>query len=773
MKYRFYFILFLLLFVESSFLFAQEKKNILILNSYHKGLQWSDDIVEGINDGLSEFVDQKELYIEFIDSKRFNTNDKYFYALYKLYKAKYNAIKLDVVIVSDDFALEFSLQYGDSLFGDIPIVFCGINNPHNYPQNYSGVLEDIKYIDNFELIEKVHSDYSKIYFIVDKTRTGKIIYDRAYKEYLSTNDRFQYVFLRDYSFDELFDRVSRIDENSIIFLTAFTKDNKGEYCSYNELIENLKKHAKVPIYGSWDFYLGKGIVGGKIISGYNQGYRASSIANEILNGASPQNIGIELSESEYKFDYKELKIQGIKKKNLPNGSLIINHPLFFLKDHKPLSIFIGVIILLLIILVLILWAYVVIRKRKIKEERRYNRRLELNSEKLLLAKKKAEEADRLKAAFLANMSHELRTPMNGIIGFSKLIIDSEDLSDELRDRYLNIIHKSGNILLDLVNDIIDLSKIEARQLKLNYSNFKLEELIDELLNIFIAERDYLNKNEIKLLAEKEYEYKDLSIYSDSNRIRQVLYNLLTNALKFTSKGSIKFGYYIEKPNIVFFVKDTGIGLTEIEKEIIFKRFRQVDDKTTRRYGGSGIGLTISQGIVENLKGEIWVESQKKGENKATTSGSTFYFSIPYLPIVVKSGNDKLKTNSKDYIWPEKTILIVEDAIISYDLLTKFLKDAQVGFLHAEDGQKAVDICKSNDKIDLVLMDIQLPVLDGLEATAQIKEFKPELPIIAQTANVMDDDKPNILAAGCDDYISKPINRMELLKKIDKFLKPKM
>jgi signal transduction histidine kinase/CheY-like chemotaxis protein len=742
---------------------SAEKKNILILNSYHKGLKWTDELVGGINQGLSELNFEKEIFTEYIDSKRFFENDNYYQALFELLKVKYYKIQLDLVIPTDDYALNFLLAYRDSLFKKVPVVFCGINNNHNYPQSYSGVLENIEYIDNFKLIKQLHPNYSKIYFIVDNTKTGNIIYDRAFRMYLSTNNEYRYEFVRDYSFDELFKKVSELDDDAVILLTAFTKDKNGDYRSYDEIIHELKLHSKAPIYGVWDFFLGEGIVGGKLISAHDHGCKTSIIANRVLSGENIQNIDVEISESNYKFDYQELKNNKISRNLLPKGSKIINHPFAFIIKNKELSVYFSIILILLLVTIIVLWLYILNRKRKIREERRYNKTIELNNEKLQFAKENAEESDRLKSAFLANISHELRTPMNGIIGFSKLIIDSKDIDPDTQRKYLNMIYQSGYILLNLVNDIIDLSKIESKQLKFNNTEFKLDVLIDELLEFFISERDNLYKGNIKIIAEKEYEFKELYIYSDSNRIRQVLYNLIHNALKFTSEGSIKFGYYIEPPSIVFFVKDTGIGLTQIEKEIIFERFRQVDDKTTRRYGGSGIGLSISKGIVENFNGKIWVESEK-GE------GSTFYFSIPYNPI--KSDYvvvDRVK-NYKEYAWTGKTLLIVEDSIVSYELLTKFLKDAQVNFIHASDGEQAVRFCKNKEHIDLVLMDIQLPILDGLEATRQIKICKPELPIIAQTANAMDDDRSNIIAAGCDDYIAKPINRLELLQKIDKYLK---
>lgn len=741
---------------------ANNKKNVLIINSYHKGLKWSDDIIEGINQGLSESEYDIEIYTEFLDSKRFIDTKDYHICLSQLYQAKYKKVDLDVIIVSDDFALAFMLEQRDSLFGKVPTVFCGINNPHCYTETYTGVLENIECVENFKIIRDLHPDYSKIYFIVDNTTTGNIIHERAYRLNLTTTDKFRYEFVRDYTFKELFKKVEELDKNAVIFLTAFTKDREGEYCSYNEIITNVTNHSKVPIYGAWDFYLDKGMVGGKLIKGFNQGYDAAQMANRILEGTSLNQIDIEISKAEYLFDYKALRKFKISKRQLPDNSIVINYPFSFIFENRQQTIFWGIIFILLLTVIIILIAYIIYRKKKITEISTYNKKIELNNEKLQIAKEKAEESDRLKSAFLANMSHELRTPMNGIIGFSKLIIDATDMSQQTLKKYLNIIHKSGYILLNLVNDIIDLSKIESMQLKLNFTKFKLNELIDELLSFFISEKESAGKTELEITVEKDNLSKDLTIYSDSNRIRQVLYNLLNNALKFTEKGYIKFGYSIENENIIFFVKDTGIGMSDVDKEIIFERFRQIDDKTTRKYGGSGIGLTVSKGIVENLQGKIWVESQKG-------VGSSFYFTIPFKPIKIKKQKVSEDLNHKNFAWPGKTILIVEDSAVSYELLTKFLRDAEVSFLHASDGEQAVELCKNNTDIDLVLMDIQLPIMDGLEATSIIKKDKPTIPIIAQTANAMEEDEPNIMSAGCDNYISKPINRLELLQKIDKYL----
>ncbi|MBI9052249.1 MAG: response regulator [Bacteroidales bacterium] len=740
---------------------AAEKKNVLILNSYHKGLQWTDEIQKGIKTGLNSSKLEKEIYTEFFDSKRF-FDASYKQVLVDYLMNKYQNLKFDIIILSDDYALTFLFENRDSLFGDVPVVFSGINNPHIYPSSYTGILEDIKYIESFELIKKLHPNYSKIYFIVDETKTGNIIYDRAFRLYLPEQGEFNYEFLRNYSFDELFEKVSALDDNAVLMLTAFTKDRNNEYCSYDDIIKNLRKHTKLPIYGSWDFYLGNGIVGGKLNSGYNQGLRAGEIANQVLEGKNINEINIEISHSKYYFDYVELKSHKIKRRYLPKSSIIINHPLSFLVENKQQTIFFSIISILLLIIIMILWFFLMLKKRKNNEEIKFRKNLEISNEKLLLAKEKIEESNRLKTAFIANMSHEFRTPMNGIIGFSELLKDDSKIDNETKKRYFEIIQESGRILLNLVDDIIDLSRIESSKLRLNYKEFKIADVLDELLSFIISERDNLKKDNIKILLEKEFDYQNLVIYSDKDRLKQVLHNLLSNALKFTSKGSIRFGFYIESPNIVFFVKDTGIGLSDDERGIIFDQFRQVEDYGTRKFGGSGLGLSLSKGIVENLKGHIWVDSEK-GE------GSTFLFSIPYKMSPEFKNEAKEKSHESNYEWPNKTILIVEDAIISYQLLTKFLKDCKVSFLHAEDGEQAVKMCNINDDIDLVLMDVQLPIMNGLEATRQIKLMKPNLPIIAQTANAMVDDRANIINAGCDDYIAKPINRYELYEKINNFL----
>jgi PAS domain S-box-containing protein len=381
-------------------------------------------------------------------------------------------------------------------------------------------------------------------------------------------------------------------------------------------------------------------------------------------------------------------------------------------------------------------------------------------EKLLRAKNKAEESDRLKSAFLANTSHEIRTPMNAIMGFSRLLQSDDELGKEKRDEYTNNIIEKGEQLLQIINDIIDVSKIEANQLNIKKSRFSLNNIMDEIYADFTKNQKVNEK--IAFILSKEVKNGNY-IKLDQNRLKQILHNLLSNAFKYTDEGTIEFGYKLkDKETILFFVKDTGIGIDKDKQKIIFDSFRKSDKSATRLYGGTGLGLSISKALVELMGGTIWVESK-------LNSGAEFYFTLPYDPVhKVKKEKSKEKDH-EEYEWVDKNILIVEDDLLSYEYLKEILKATKAHILHAKDGQSAIKQCKENDTIDLVLMDIQLPGIDGNTATQEIRKFNPDLPIIAQTAYALKEEKSKILEAGCNDYVAKPINEKKLYKKIDKLI----
>jgi PAS domain S-box-containing protein len=408
------------------------------------------------------------------------------------------------------------------------------------------------------------------------------------------------------------------------------------------------------------------------------------------------------------------------------------------------------------------------RKKNEEEIKNYSEKLAIQNVKLKLindelkaAKEKAEESDKLKSAFLANMSHEIRTPMNAILGFATLI-RNRVLTEEKRRDYIDLINSNCRQLLHIITDIIDISKIEAGQISIFNKNFPLNKLMNDLYLNYKNQVEILKKP-IQFVLNNGLRNEDSAIFTDKVRLEQILSNLLSNALKFTEKGTIELGYQIDrKRDIVFYVKDTGIGISESEAKVIFDRFRQVSSSYSKIYGGTGLGLSISKGLVEKLGGKIWVQSELE-------KGSIFYFSLPYKPGILLEKPAETDY-SKTYNWMGKTLLIAEDEEANYNLLATILDPTKIRIIWVTTGREAIEKCKADPSIDLVLMDMKMPDINGFESTEQIKLLRQELPIIAQTAYAMSTDEENCLSAGCDDYISKPLRIDDLLSKIDKYLR---
>lgn len=386
------------------------------------------------------------------------------------------------------------------------------------------------------------------------------------------------------------------------------------------------------------------------------------------------------------------------------------------------------------------------------------------AEKLNAAIARAEESDRLKSMFLSNMSHDIRTPMNAIVGFSEMLMDP-GISQKESTRFLNIIINSGDALLRLINDIIDISKIEAQQLKIIKSDFSLNELLSDLYLSFSEEMSRNKLENFRLVVSKQQPEQDYMLYTDNVRLRQIFSNLIGNALKFTDRGSIEFGYIFSDPKVFcFFVRDSGIGMPKDKLDYIFERFGQIEETHDRNKGGTGLGLAISKSLVELLGGAIWVESE-------VGQGTCFYFTLPAESSTRSSEQpgDNLNVLNLDIInWSNKLILVAEDVDSNYFLIQTILKTTGARMLWAKNGLEAYEMCRENYDIDLVLMDIQMPVMNGYDATREIKKIRPSLPIIAQTAYAMYGEKDKSIDAGCDDYIPKPLKKRKLLSHINRF-----
>jgi len=387
----------------------------------------------------------------------------------------------------------------------------------------------------------------------------------------------------------------------------------------------------------------------------------------------------------------------------------------------------------------------------------------LNQRKLLeKAKVKAEESDKLKSSFLTNLSHEIRTPMNAIIGFSDLL-NNRSLDDTEKQSYLEVIIQSGNNLVSIIDDLIEMSKIDAQQITPNYSSVNLEACLKELhktIKVTIPK-----EKKIEFTLESSFNPLTKRILTDEIKLKQIIVNLLTNAIKFTDEGTVSFGYEVNATDsmIQFTIKDSGLGIDEEHHKIIFDRFRRIDGDYSIKVGGLGLGLAISKAYVEMLGGQISLESK-------VDVGSVFTFTIPliYDDKTVPSSL-KLISDSQFDTKGNETILIAEDDNINYLLLEKIMSLKKYKIIRAVDGLEAVEICKNNNDIDLVLMDIKMPKLNGYEALEQIKKMRPELSIIAQTAYSSSDDIEKIKQAGFAGYITKPLNKEKLFELIHGFL----
>ncbi len=385
------------------------------------------------------------------------------------------------------------------------------------------------------------------------------------------------------------------------------------------------------------------------------------------------------------------------------------------------------------------------------------------------AKEKAEESDRLKTSFLANVSHEIRTPMNAIMGFSELLIAEDHEPTEKKEFKEQIILNSKS-LLRLIDDIIDIAKIEANQVSLDYKGYNLHKILDELQTVYSKLKDEQNKKDVELELEIN-NGEDIFIMTDKIRLQQILSNLIGNALKFTEKGGISFGYKLinddqQQPFLRFYVTDTGIGIPNEAHTYIFDRFRKADLNDDKLFRGTGLGLFISKSLVEKFEGRIWLESVPK-------QGSKFFFEIPYIPAgnedIVESNNDReLTFDSFDF--DGKLILVAEDEDASYTFIEKVMKYTNAKLIRTRNGQETLDVLKTNQQpISLILMDIQMPVMSGFQAIQHIKENNYRIPIIAQTAYALSNQKKEILKTGCDAFLSKPIKSFELLNTIKQYI----
>lgn len=860
---------------------VQGARHILILHSYHQGYEWTDSVQKGIIEKL-KLNPEDTLYVEYLDALR-NRNPEYLNAMVALYDLKYGDVSMDLVLVSDDAALNF-IKGHPELFPKVPVAFCGINNydPGNFKEisGITGVNEGLSIVETLESAMNLRPQAQKIAVVSGSASTEVRNLEIFRNEVRKLDIAPQLNYLTSLEPEPLALALKEYTAEDIVIYLGYMATPSGKSLSARESVAMIQAATPAPIFGYWDFLLPYGVLGGRVVHGISQGESLGEIANRILAGEPSASIPVVMkSPNKCVYNGELLKVYGISPVSLPPKALIINRPVsdimanwdtvskntFFgyemfemhgemmwlldpesgiildandaaltkykyenligmkvseinrltpealqtvlgeIKDKKRNTLnfkhYLGdgsiidveitsypvtvggrtvlfsiihdvtkslqaqrdverlnqtvlasmVTILLMMGIALI---YFVLNTRKRKQ-------LQIA---LYKEKEAAEAADKAKSRFLANMSHEIRTPMNGFMGMIQLM-QMTDLTEEQK-HFMETAKRSGEGLLTVVNDILDYSKIEAGKMQLVMKPISITNLLEDVKALFLPACTLKGLT----LNCKWEESIPPGCMGDEFRLKQILSNLVGNAVKFTEQGEISISVrsLVGDPGthqLEFTVEDTGMGIAEDQLKLIFDRFSQADETSTRIFGGTGLGLAISKSLVSLMGGEIWAESVEG-------QGSRFSFTCQlegcgtHHPEVVEDATGSFAAPEMTASLQRK-ILLGEDDEVSQLVIKGMFNRLGWEVIIASNGEDVVTQSACQE-VDLILMDIQMPVMDGYQAAKCIRDQeKPgsHTPILALTAYATPEDEARALASGMDGYISKPVQLKELKEQI--------
>jgi signal transduction histidine kinase len=591
------------------------EKNILVIHSYHQGLEWTDSISSGIFSGFKDHAEYK-IHFKYLDTKIYDSED-YLQALVNLYKTQIANIRYEAIIASDNAAFDFLCAYRDTLFPGIPVFYCGVNflDKEKLKQNedFYGYEEVADHRSTIEMMLKFFPKRRKVLIINDHTLTGQAIKKELTPVLKAFDNRLEFELFDIFSIEELTEKVRTLSDDYLIYLLVVNKDRTGKFISYNDGIQLIKKNTSVPIFGTWDFYLGKGIVGGSITRGSEQGKNVAQMTIDYFSreGASPS--AHQIGENTLCVDYRVMEYFGIEDLSVENDVVVINRPQIWVWQIRNLKIAVVILAVLLFITVL----YLMFRK---VQNKRLKQLVEERTTELKNINRNLEELNQSKNEILGVVAHDLRNPIGNISGFCNYIID-EDNEKPMLEGYsricLDTISELSNFMLGMVDNLLDISVIESGLVKLNLTTQDYFRFIEK--EIF-QNKTLAEKKEIKIEL-KKCEW-NLPLTFDKLKMQQVFMNLVANAIKYSKPGdTIKVE--IDKVNdvIVTKVSDSGPGIPEDKKEIIFGKFVQLNNNVGNKIKGAGLGLSIVKGIIEAHNGKIYVESE-------LNVGTTFFYELP-------------------------------------------------------------------------------------------------------------------------------------------------
>lgn len=612
----------------------------------------------------------------------------------------------------------------------------------------SGFLYTYDVNKNIQLIKGLYPTTKNIALVTDNSYGG-IALQALVKKDMKTFPDLNLILLdgRKNNIYTIIEQIKKLPKETAILLGTWRVDVNDGYYVGNATYTMMSSNPTLPAFTLTSTGLSHWAIGGYIPEYRPIGKDLAKQAIDIQAGKIQQKdlhaINI---PNVYTFDAQKLKEFNIDKNILPTNSILINtEGNLFIKYRFEILLIVACILLIFLLMILLF----LFRTNRLKDMLMNSlEQQKIVESELRVAKEKAEESDHLKSAFLANMSHEIRTPLNAIVGFSGLLAMAENYEE--RDEYINIINNNNELLLQLINDILDLSKIEANTLEFVYSDIDINQLLYDIEQTSrLKAADGVQVSFVEKLPH-------CIIRTDKNRLSQVVTNFINNAIKFTKEGSIYFGYKHKGNNLYFYVSDTGCGINKDIKDSVFQRFVKLDSFAQ----GTGLGLSICQMIVHKLGGEIGVDSE-------LGQGSTFWFTLP--DTVIEESHVSVAETNKTEVSTESptdnktaTLLIAEDNESNYTLIKAILKDYNL--LHAWNGQEAIDLYRTYHP-DMILMDLKMPVMDGYQATEEIRKGNTIIPIIAVTAFAFAEDEQRVSQSGFNGYVAKPIKPNDLKKMI--------